>query len=65
MDEVEFVDVQKICVLQCSALITTYIDMCIYIYIFTQILIQYACITLHYTFVDAYANVRKTKLDLS
>lgn len=63
MDEVEFVDVQKICVLQCSALITTYI--CIYIYIFTQILIQYACITLHYTFVDAYANVRKTKLDLS
>ena len=32
MDEVEFVDVQKICVLQCSALITTYIDMCIYIY---------------------------------
>lgn len=26
----------------------------IYIYILTHILIQYACITLHYTFVDAY-----------
>ena len=37
MDEVEFVDVQKICVLQCSALITTYIDMCIYIYFYTDI----------------------------
>lgn len=37
MDEVEFVDVQKICVLQCSALITTYIDMYIYIYFYTDI----------------------------
>ena len=59
MDEVEFVDVQKICVLQCSALITTYIDMCIYMYIYFFFYTDIDTVCMHYIALHICGCLRK------